>query len=56
MYDLLSDLLAPEKPAEKFFEEPKAILKVHYEPKPVVICRVFHYSLEESAAAYVAEL
>ena len=31
VYDLVSDLLAPEKPAEKSFDELKAILKAHCE-------------------------
>ena len=61
VYDLLSDLLAPEKPAEKSFDELKAILKAHYEPKPLVIAERFTFHRRnqhagETVAEYVAEL
>ena len=40
MYSLLRNLLTPELPQSKSFEELVAILKQHFEPKPVVIAEV----------------
>ena len=40
-YALLSDLLAPDKPASKTVEQLKEVLQKHYMPKPVVIVESF---------------
>ena len=60
-YALLRNLLAPQKPSEKSFEELSAILREHFEPKPVVIAERFHFhrrnqAVGESVAEYLAEL
>ena len=61
VYDLLSNLMAPEKPASKSFDQLKTILTAHYKPKPVVIAERFNFHRRnqhsgESVAEYVAEL
>lgn len=61
VYDLMSDLLAPEKPADKSFEELKTLLIAHYEPKPIssAECFTFHRRNQhpgETVVKYVAEL
>ena len=60
-YSLLSDLLAPEKPASKSFIQLSEALKKHFEPKPVIIAERFQFhrrnqSANESVAEYEAEL
>ena len=60
-YALLSDLLAPEKPRSKSFEQLKAVLVKHFEPKPVVIAERFQFhrrnqAANETVAEYEAEL
>lgn len=60
-YALLSDLLAPEKPGSKSFEQLKAVLVKHFEPKPVVIAERFQFhrrnqAANETVAEYEAEL
>ena len=60
-YALLSDLLAPAKPADKSLEELKEVLQTHFEPKPVVIADRFQFHRRnqepgESVAEYEAEL
>ena len=60
-YALLSNLLAPEKPAEKSFPELQEVLQVYFEPKLLVIAERFHFhwwneTVGESIAEYVAEL
>jgi len=42
-YALLSDLLAPVKPAHKPMKDLKEALQTHFEPKPVVIAECFHF-------------
>lgn len=59
--DLMSNLLAPAKPADKTFKELKAILTTHYEPKLMVIIKRFTFHrrnqhLGETVAEYVAEI
>ena len=59
---LLSDLLAPAKPADKSLEELKEVLQTHFEPKPVVIAERFQFHRrnqepgESVAEYYEAEL
>jgi len=60
-YSLLSDLLAPEKPASKSFTQLSEALKKHFEPKPVIIAERFQFhrrnqSANKSVAEYEAEL
>ena len=43
IYSLLSDLLAPEKPATKSFTQLSEALKKHYEPKSVIIMERFQF-------------
>ena len=42
-YSLLSNLLAPVKPAVKRFEELVAVVKDHVAPKPLVIAERFRF-------------
>ena len=60
-YSLLRNLLEPEKPSSKTYDELEGILKRHYEPKPVVIAERFCFyqrmqATDESFATYIAEL
>ena len=60
-YALLRDLLAPQKPQEKSLQDLFATLKMHYEPRPLVIEQQFHFNHRdqkslESIAKYVTEL
>ena len=60
-YALLSDLLAPDKPASKTLKQLKKTLQTHFEPKPVVIAERFQFHRRnqeagESVAEYEAEL
>ena len=60
-YTLLSDLLAPTKPATKSFVQLKAVLMKHFEPKPVIIAERFQFhrrnqAVGETVAEYEAEL
>ena len=60
-YSLLRNLLEPEKPSSKTYDELVGTLKRHYEPKPVVIAERFSFyrrmqALDESFATYIAEL
>ena len=60
-YALLSDLLAPDKPASKTLKQLKKTLQTHFEPKPVVIVERFQFHRRnqeagESVAEYEAEL
>ena len=60
-YSVLHNLLAPESPKMKTYEELVAALRQHYEPKPLVIGERFHFyrreqRVGESVADYVAEL
>ena len=42
-YNLLRDLLAPEKPSSRKYAELIEVLQKHYEPKPLVIAERFHF-------------
>ena len=58
---LLRDLLAPDKPDTRTFEELSDALTAHFEPKPLVIAERFYFynrnqKPTESVAEYVAEL
>ena len=60
-YALLSNLLAPQRPSTKSFDELSVILKDHFEPKPVIIAERFHFHRRnqvagEAVAEYLAEL
>ena len=57
-YNVLRDLLAPEKPSAVKFEDLVKTLRDHYEPKPIVIAERFHFHKHEGegVAAYSAAL
>ena len=60
-YRVLTNVLAPQKPSEKSYNELTRTLRSHFNPKPVVIAERFHFhrrvqSAEESLTEYVAEL
>ena len=60
-YALLSDLLAPTKPADKTYTELVEVLKAHLKPKPVIIAERFHFHQRqqkegEDVATYMATL
>ena len=42
-YALLKSLLIPDLPKSKSYEDLNKTLKVHYEPKPLVIAECFHF-------------
>ena len=55
-YALLSDLLAPDKPASKTFKQLTKTLQTHFEPKPVVIVERFQFHRRnQEAGESVAE-
>ena len=60
-YSLLRNLVAPALPQNKTLDQLVAILKSHFEPKPVIIAERFHFhrrsqAMGESIAEYLAEL
>ncbi len=60
-YSLLKDLLLPEKPADKEFDEIVSTLQKHLNPKPLEIAERFRFYKRnqhegESVLSYVAEL
>ena len=60
-YTLLRNLVAPKLPKMLEFEEIMAILKQHFEPKPLVIAEHYHFHHRqqapgESVGEFVAEL
>ena len=60
-YALLSDLLAPDKPATKSYKELVGVLKAHWKPKPVIIAERFHFHQRtqhegEDVASFMAAL
>ena len=60
-YALLSNLLAPEKPATKMYAELVTVMRDHLKPKPLVIAERFRFHQRnqadsESVADYMAEL
>ena len=61
VYNLLRNLLAPVTPKDAQLQDIIAVLKAHYEPKPIVIAERFHFHRRqqlpgESVAKYIAEL
>ena len=61
VYETLCNILSPEQPAGKSYDELKTVLKAHYEPKPIIIAKRFHFlkryqNPTESIAEFVAEL
>ena len=60
-YALLRNLLIPSQPRDKTFDEIVAVLKKHFEPKPLIVSERFNFNrrqqaADESVADYVAEL
>ncbi len=60
-YALLSDLVAPEKPTNKAYDQLVEVLKNHLKPKPVIIAERFHFHQRqqkegEDIATYMATL
>ena len=60
-YSLLSNLVAPAKPASKSYGELVAVLKAHLKPKVLVIAERFRFHQRrqrenETVAQYMAEL
>ena len=60
-YQLIRNLIAPEKPTDKSFEEIVSIVQEHRNPRPSVIVQRFNFHTrgqkeEESIANYVADL
>jgi hypothetical protein len=60
-YQLLKNLVAPEKPAKKSFKDKVKALADHYHPKPSIIVQRFSFHTQaqkqgETIVEYVAEL
>ena len=60
-YTTLSNLLAPEKPADKALDEIIAVLEKHYNPTPLEITESFHFGTRnqqqgESVSEYIVAL
>ena len=60
-YSVLRNLVAPTLPQEKTLAQLVAMLKSHFEPKPVIITERFHFhrrsqAMGESITEYLAEL
>ena len=60
-YQLLRNLVTPELPKNKSFNDIVALLKAHFEPKPLIITEHFHFNrrqqeADESIATYFTEL
>ena len=60
-YGVLRNLVAPNNPMDKTFDEIVAKLTEHYDPKPLIIVERYHFHKRnqasgESIAEYVAEL
>ena len=60
-YTLLRNILAPDKPASKDYDQLVETLKAHLDPKPIVIAERFKFHRRnqregESIAQYIAEL
>ena len=61
IFTLLHSLTTPKLPQDKSFEELEAVLKAHFQSKPLVIAERFHFhrrdqAVGESIADYVAQL
>ena len=50
-YNLLRDLLAPEKPSSRKLTELKSVLQSHYDPKPLIIAERFQFHKREHKEA-----
>ena len=50
MYSVLSNLVAPNKPKDKSFEDIYEILKSHYNPAPLEISESFHFGKRDQKA------
>ena len=60
-YKLLGSLIAPDKPADKTYNDLVAVMKQHYCPKTAVVVQRFKFNsrvhqTRESIIVYVAEL
>jgi len=60
-YGRLRNLVQPDKPKDKSFDEIVKILKEHFEPKPILVAERFRFNKcnqkpSQSVAHYVAEL
>ena len=60
-YSLLWNLVSPDQPKDKSFDQLSEVLKKHFQPKPLVIAERFHFHRRnqasgESLAENVAEL
>ena len=60
-YALLSNLASPGKPKDKTFAQLAEVLRSHFDPKPLVIAKRFHFHRRDQAPGetirnYVAEL
>ena len=60
-YQLLKNLLAPEKPSDKSFVELVQLMKDHLQPKPSIVVEGFNFHSRsrregETVAVFVAEL
>ena len=61
VYNVLTNLVAPEKPRDKTFDQIKEVLKKHYDPKPLEIAESFRYwttnqTGNQSIAQYIVHL
>ena len=61
IFTLLRSLTTLELSQDKSFEELEAVLKAHFQPKPLVIAERFHFhrrdqAVGESIADYIAQL
>ena len=57
MYQLLRNLCAPAKPAEKTLQELTALAKQHYAPKVSVVVERYKFNSEnQTISSYAAEL
>ena len=61
IYAVLRSLVAPAQPKDKSFAELKTLLKVHSDPKPLVIAERFLFyrrdqTAEESVSEFLVEL
>ena len=60
MHTLLRDLFSPAALTDKSFEKLSAALKAHFEPKPLVIAKLYHFYQQsqrpnETIAKYIVE-
>ena len=48
-YGVLHNLMAPDNQKDKSFETITGVLKVHFEPKPLIIAQMFHFHRRDQA-------